>query len=139
MNNYGLVVNDIGMHPLLSTLLASLVAARGSSHGSCAAMALRVERSLPALPPVTVAPPPPRGEGLPRPVVGTASGAARNTHTHLRALRPIPPPLSGEDGYVYPVGTASSVSWRVAHTRDVDTPSAYIFSHTTQDCLQRVM
>ena len=28
----------------------------------------------------------------------------------------IAPPPSGEDGYVYPTGTASSVSWRVTHT-----------------------
>lgn len=50
-------------------------------------------------------------------------GEHMQTQTHKVAVsesrivtNPRTRPPSGEDGYVYPTGTASSVSWRVTHT-----------------------
>ena len=66
-------------------------------------------------------PPPLGGEGegslrLPRVFFNTSSEWPRRPDERCRPARTNRPPPSGEDGYVYPTGTASSVSWRVTHT-----------------------
>ena len=61
-----------------------------------------------------------RGEGSAfvsgRVFFNTSSGCPRLPDERCRPIWTNRPPPAGEDGYVYPVGTASSVSWRVAHT-----------------------
>ena len=69
-------------------------------------------------------PPPLGGEGegslrLPRVFFNTSSEWPRRPDERCRPARTNRPPPSGEDGYVYPTGTASSVSWRVTHTHRV--------------------
>ena len=53
---------------------------------------------------------------MPRVFFNTSSEWPRRPDERCRPARTNRPPPSGEDGYVYPTGTASSVSWRVTHT-----------------------
>ena len=88
-------------------------------HQSCtSALPLRHRRSTPS--------PPLRGRGGPaypvRVFFNTTPGCrVRQPDERCRPIWTNRPPPSGEDRCVYPVGTASSVSWRVAHTHGVET------------------
>ena len=72
-------------------------------------------RAVPLLPPLRRAGA--RGRVCPvRVFFNTTSGCLRRPDERCRPVWTNRPPPSGEDGHVYPAGTASSVSWRITHT-----------------------